>query len=147
MSKDITNTLKAKLVTANTKIAEVEHQLADTSARLDKAKGAISGLRAGGQELKDILDERNLEIHRLNSVLLTEQKELVSLRKKYHQEDLAATKHISSLRRALLDIQDTADIRRDALIRSNKRLGIATYVSITAVAFSALAFISIFLGA
>ena len=71
----------------------------------------------------------------------------MSLRKKYHQDDLAATKHISSLRRALLDIQDTADIRRDALIRSNKRLVIAACVANIAVVFAALAVAAIFLGA
>lgn len=129
MSKDITNTLKAKLVTANGKLVEMAKQLDYTSARLDKAKGAISGLRVGGQELKDILDERN--------------KELIEIKKRL----LVVSGQAKVLQARLFEVQETADIRRDALTLAYKRLGVTTVVSITAVAFAALAVISIFLGA
>lgn len=129
MSKDITNTLKAKLVTANGKLVEMAKQLDYTSARLDKAKGAISGLRVGGQELKDILDERN--------------KELIEIKKRL----LVVSGQAKVLQARLFEVQETADIRRDALTLAYKRLGVTTVVSITAVAFSALSVISIFLGA
>lgn len=146
MSKDIVGTLKAKLSTSQARVAELTTNLEATTARLEKTTGALTGVRIAGQELKDILAERNVDLTQLTGYNVRLKKEIADLKYKVAYEtsrmsaeakgaNKAASRYLSKA----AELKKTADLRLDALERSNKRLSVATYVAVVAVVVAACA--------